>query len=137
MCEKWRNRSEFISEDTFCDVYDGKVWKELQYINRIPFLALPHNFCLMMNVNWFNPFDETQYSAGAIYMVIQNLPRAQRYKFDNLKKVCNHLYIYLYAGMKLKNLLVHVSFVNVCVYLLEPATSLVRSCRQGVCVCPP
>ena len=49
--------------------------------NRIPFLAAPHNFCLMMNVDWFN---ETQYSAGAIYMVNQNLPRAERYKFDNL-----------------------------------------------------
>ena len=39
---------------------------------------------MRMNVDWFNPFDETQYSAGAIYMVIQNLPRAERYKFDNL-----------------------------------------------------
>ena len=60
------------------------MWKELQYINRIHFLAAPHNFCLMLNVDWFNPVDETRYSVGAIYMVIQNLPRAERYKFDNL-----------------------------------------------------
>ena len=63
MYEKLCNQSEFISEDTFSD-----MWKELQYIsgvplqyiNGIPFLQAPHNFCLMMNVDWFNPYDVLQ-----------------------------------------------------------------------------
>ena len=35
----------------------------------------------MLNIDWFNPYDETPYSAGAIYFVILNLVRSERYKF--------------------------------------------------------
>ena len=64
--------------------YDGNVWKELQDIDGIPFLSIPHNYCFTMNVDWFNPYDRTEYSVGAIYLVIQNLPRSERYKFENV-----------------------------------------------------
>lgn len=37
-----------------------------------------------MNVDWFQPFSHLQYSVGAIYMTIQNLPRHLRYKEDNI-----------------------------------------------------
>ena len=37
-----------------------------------------------MNVDWFNPFKDAPYSAGAIYFVIQNLPRTERYKLENV-----------------------------------------------------
>ena len=68
----------------FGDIYDGNVWNELQNINGAPFLSCPQNYCLLLNVDWFNPFDDTQYSVGAIYLVILNLPRNERYKFENV-----------------------------------------------------
>ena len=41
--------------------------------------SLPHNFALTLNVDWFQPFKHTQYSVGAMYVSILNLPRAERY----------------------------------------------------------
>ena len=81
-CEYWRKRS--VDNDTYADIFDGNVWKDLQYIDGVPFLAAPHNLSMMMNVDWFNPYTESQYSAGAIYLIILNLPRAVRYKFENI-----------------------------------------------------
>uniref|UniRef100_A0A1A7YTN3 Transposase domain-containing protein n=1 Tax=Iconisemion striatum TaxID=60296 RepID=A0A1A7YTN3_9TELE len=66
------------------DVYDGQVWKEHQYINGEPFLAEPNNFALMLNVDWFQPFKNAPYSVGAIYLVILNLPREERFKEENM-----------------------------------------------------
>lgn len=80
-CEEWRSRN--IEEGVLGDVYDGKVWKDLHTIVGRPFLALPGNLCFTLNIDWFNPFDETQYSAGAIYLVVLNLPRCDRYKVEN------------------------------------------------------
>lgn len=71
-------------EDTLEDVYDGKVWKDYQYLNSTPFLASPHNLGLMMNVDWFNPYKHSPYSLGAIYLVVLNLPRSERFKIENL-----------------------------------------------------
>ena len=82
-CEEWRQRPP-LPEDVFADVYDGRVWKSLFYIDGTPFLKNPYNFCLLLNVDWFNPFEETIYSAGAIYLVILNLPRSERYKIENM-----------------------------------------------------
>ena len=71
-----------------------------------PFLQLPGNLCFALNIDWFNPYDETPYSAGAIslvprlffplprkepgyeatgaiYLVVLNLPRCERYKVEN------------------------------------------------------
>ena len=33
-----------------------------------------------MNVDWFQPFSHIEYSVGAIYLTVQNLPRIARYK---------------------------------------------------------
>ena len=85
LCESWRKRT--VSEDVFAGVYDGQVWKDLQFIDGSPYLAAPYNYynlCFMMNVDWFNPYEESQYSVGAIYLIVMNLPRAYRYKFENI-----------------------------------------------------
>ena len=37
-----------------------------------------------MSVNWFQPFLHTQYSVGALYLTIQNLPRDVRCKEENV-----------------------------------------------------
>ena len=39
---------------------------------------------LTINVDWFQPFVHTEYSLGAIYLPIQNLPRELRYKEENV-----------------------------------------------------
>ena len=66
-----------------CDIYDGQVWKDFQYVNEEPFLAVPHNLALMLNIDWFRPFKHTPYSVGAVYIVITNLCRAMRFKKEN------------------------------------------------------
>ena len=82
-CEAWRNRPS-LPTDTYADIYDARMWKELNYLDGMPYLASPYNYCLLLNVDWFNPFEETLYSAGAIYLVILNLPRSERYKVENM-----------------------------------------------------
>lgn len=37
-----------------------------------------------MNVDWFEPYEHGVYSVGAIYLTIQNLPRDQHYKPENI-----------------------------------------------------
>ena len=81
-CELWRKRN--IPADGFADVYDGKVWKDFQYVNEHPFLASPNNLAFMLNIDWFQPFKHTQYSLGVIYLVIMNLPRSKRFKVENV-----------------------------------------------------
>ena len=34
----------------------------------------------MLNIDWFNPFVRGQYSVGAVYLTLLNLPRTLRYK---------------------------------------------------------
>ena len=80
-CELWRLRK---NQPAFCDIYDGQVWKDFQYINGSPFLAAPNNLALMLNIDWFRPFKHTPYSVGAIYLVVTNLPRSERFKKENV-----------------------------------------------------
>ena len=81
-CEHWRERK--IPKDTLCDIYDGKIWEEFQYVNGSAFLAAPHNIGLMMNVDWFTPFKHTPYSVGAVYLSVMNLPRSKRFLKENM-----------------------------------------------------
>lgn len=38
----------------------------------------------MLNVDWFQPFKHTNYSVGAIYLSVLNLPREERFKRENI-----------------------------------------------------
>ena len=81
-CDSWRlrqNRTGIMG-----DIYDSKVWKDLFIINGRPFLSIPNNLCLGLNIDWFNPFEETHYSVGAIYIVVLNLPRNDRFREENI-----------------------------------------------------
>lgn len=66
------------------DIYDGQLWKEWARKDGKPFLDVPGNLLLMMNVDWFRPFKHSTYSIGVIYLVVQNLPRSLRYKLENV-----------------------------------------------------
>lgn len=81
-CELWRNRN--IQQGTLSDVYDGKVWKEFMDPDQTPFLSVPYNFALALNIDWFEPFKRTVYACGAMYISIINLPREVRYNVENI-----------------------------------------------------
>ena len=82
-CELWRTKHNYMG-NVFTDVSDGEVWKKFQIVNGRPFLTLPNNLCLKLNLDWFNPFKHIQYSVGVLYLVIENLPRSERYKLENI-----------------------------------------------------
>ena len=42
------------------------------------------NISIMVNCDWFPPFERTMYSVGVLYAVILNLPRAIRFKPENI-----------------------------------------------------
>ena len=80
LCNQWRHHT-IINE--FSDITDGKVWRDFQYQDGRPFLAIRNNIALSLNIDWFNPYIHTQYSIGAMYLTILNLPRSERYKIEN------------------------------------------------------
>ena len=81
-CDRWRSRP--CTGDSMADIYDGKAWKDLMIINGRPFLAVPNNLCLSLNIDWFRVYEDSPYSAGPIYLAILNLPRSERYKEENI-----------------------------------------------------
>ena len=81
-CEAWRKRRKISG--LYTDIYDGAVWEEFLSVDGKPFLSSPYNLALKLNVDWIQPFDHTQYSMGLIYLVIENLPRSERYKVENV-----------------------------------------------------
>ena len=83
-CEKWRRRMLSIPEGYLSDIYDGQMWQEFSSNSMGNFLNSPHNYLLTINVDWFQPFSRVQYSVGAIYLVVQNLPREVRYRQENI-----------------------------------------------------
>ena len=68
-CNIWRKRN-IQSPDFFTDIYDGKVWHNSKLFKVDLFLF---NLCLKLNLDWFK---HVQYSVGVIYLVLENLPRA-------------------------------------------------------------
>ena len=81
-----RECSARFSHGEMGDVYDGRLWNEIQYIEGVPFLAAPNklSLCLAVNIDWFNPYDDSPYSVGAVYLVVLNLPRSECFKLQNV-----------------------------------------------------
>ncbi|XP_066928357.1 uncharacterized protein [Clytia hemisphaerica] len=74
-----------VSEDgTMNDIYDGKIWQNFSKDKGEWFFKDKRNLGLMMNIDWFQPFTNSDYSLGVIYMVILNLPREERFKYENM-----------------------------------------------------
>ena len=83
-CDEWRKLCTNIPHGYLTDVFDGRLWHEWGKQSNISFLDVPGNLLFMLNIDWFQPFEHTQYSVGVIYLVIQNLPRAVRFKPENV-----------------------------------------------------
>ena len=82
-CEQWRTRQ--VEERVLSDIYDGEVWNSFKWSDGTEFVSLERRYGLMLNVDWFQPFKRrSDYSVGVMYFVIMNLPRSERFKFENV-----------------------------------------------------
>ena len=81
-CEKWRSR--ITNEEELYDIYDGKMWKKFICYENEPFLSEAGNLGLLLNFDFFQPYNHVSYSLGALYMSILNLPHKLRYKRENM-----------------------------------------------------
>ena len=82
-CQEWRDRES--CPDTYTDIYDGKLWQEVQ--SEYAFLADEHDMALLMNFDFFQPFKNRSKSVGVIYLALLNLPRSIRYHSSNMISV--------------------------------------------------
>lgn len=78
--ESWKGRK--VPKDYVADVFDGSAWRRDFVVRADTEGYLP--LCLMINVDWFQPFERGTYSMGAVYAVVLNLPRDQRFLRQNL-----------------------------------------------------
>ncbi|GET64913.1 uncharacterized protein LOC114460739 [Rhizophagus irregularis DAOM 181602=DAOM 197198] len=84
----WSNHRQF--DNILTDIYDGQIWKtfrETDDENSAKFFrpeVADSHLGLMINLDWFQPYDGTFYSIGVIYAAICNLPRNIRFKRENL-----------------------------------------------------
>ena len=83
-CNHWKTTCTGIGSGMYRDIYDGKIWQEFQDYNGTPFLRSGFNFGLMLNIDWFKPCKHTEYSVGAIYLTVMNLPREVRFRQENV-----------------------------------------------------
>jgi len=82
----WINRSS--SDELLSDIYDGQVWRTLKDDDNStnffrPDVADSH-IGIMLNLDWFQPYEATTYSTGVIYAAICNLPRDMLFKRENM-----------------------------------------------------
>ena len=82
--EEWRT-SGHIEKDLITDVFDGQLWNDFLKFKDVDFLNIPRNYGLMLNFDFFQPMKHRKdYSVGVLYLVILNLPRAERFKWENV-----------------------------------------------------
>ncbi|EXX58557.1 hypothetical protein RirG_196880 [Rhizophagus irregularis DAOM 197198w] len=82
---KWTNR--YIDNGMLADVYDGKIWKNFLDVSNVPYFTpetADSHLGIMINLDWFQPFESSVYSCRAIYGVICNLLREVRFKKENM-----------------------------------------------------
>ena len=83
MCEKWRKNQ--VDETIVADVYDGSIWRDFLKFRGNDSLNAPRNLAFAINVDWFQPFKRrNDRSVVVIYLVLLNLPRQQRFKWENI-----------------------------------------------------
>ena len=66
------------------DTADGRFWHDFKDSDNKPFFEDKRNIGGILNIDWFEPFDNIQYSCGVIYIAILNLPRDIRLKWENI-----------------------------------------------------
>ena len=66
------------------DICDGEIYRNFKDNYGDLFFHDKCNIGFMLNVDWFNPFKNSEYSLGAIYIVILNIAREYRFKWENV-----------------------------------------------------
>ena len=69
------------------DIYDGRVWRNFKSAEGKPFFDAPNTFGCMWNLDWFQPYKDSVYSVGVIYLSFLNLPPQERNKEENVAVV--------------------------------------------------
>ena len=62
-CRKWTNRPN--NNQRIADIYDGEIWKTFKDSDNQPFFrheVSDSHLGIMLNLDWFQPFDNSQYS---------------------------------------------------------------------------
>lgn len=80
---KLLSKSNF-SDGMLTDMQDAEIYKTFLAQDGSNYFSNPYNIGFIMNVDWFQPFKNSEYSLGAIYMAITNLPREDRFKWENI-----------------------------------------------------
>ena len=84
-CRTWSERKN--ETGALFDIYDGMVWKDFTDDDDRRFFTKEYadtHIGLMLNMDWFQPYTNSQYSVGVIYAIICNLPRSERFKPINV-----------------------------------------------------
>ena len=82
LCDHWK--TDIHSEGTYRDVYDGGLWQKFKEYDGKPCLMDSFTYGFMMNLDWFKPCKHTEYSLGALYLTVMNLPRRVRFRQENV-----------------------------------------------------
>ena len=86
--QHWANRSSY--DNIMTDIYNDSVWKSFKEAddegseNFFRSEVADSHLELMLNLDWFQPYNGTIYSIGVIYAAICNLPCDIRFKRENL-----------------------------------------------------
>ena len=73
-----------VSTGCLSDIYDANLWNDFKSEDGTLFFSDKRNLGFMLNVDWFQPYKNTEYSLGVIYMALLNLPRQIRFKWENV-----------------------------------------------------
>lgn len=71
-------------EGVMFDTVDGKFWKTFLDEQGVPYFNDARNLGGILNIDWFQPFDNVEHSCGVIYIALLNLPREVRFKWENI-----------------------------------------------------
>ena len=68
------------------DIYDGAMWTGIMDADddRRSFVEHPRSLLLTLNIDWFRHFKNSHCSCGAIYLGVNNLPRTEQFKKENV-----------------------------------------------------
>ena len=81
-CGIWKELQR--QPDVLTDIYDGELWERFRKYGSKLLLDVPQNLGFMLNVDWLQPYEHSQYSVGVLYLSIVNLPRSERYKLESI-----------------------------------------------------
>jgi len=82
-CEEWRINQR--PGTIMADIHDGQLWKTFKKYKGKDYLDAPRNYGLMLNFDFFQPMKRRKdYSVGVLYLVLLNLPRSERFKWENV-----------------------------------------------------